>query len=379
MVATCFPDILPDECILSAVARYKHRLMFFSSSKIFEICTFKAKGHFRHDLPTFLGSLAQSLPNQDLYTIDYLIDKCTLFPYYRPFLPQERQERLRQSMRANDASAILDSAGIRQRKVPVVGWLRYCPECFMSDCQRYGEPYWHRLHQIRGVEVCPEHRVFLQNSTAPLRLATTKTRLLAAEELCHEWPRIGQRIDDSDMDHQVLLRLAQDAQWLLAQTELKDGPEAIVARFRMLFIDRGMATKLHHKIQNQKILADLSHYYSPALLRLLNCELPEKAQQNWLSVVLRGSWHASDPIRFLLLIQYLEHSAESFFRLPDKYHPKPFGDGPWPCLNPVCSNHQESVIHSVTLSKGNNPPRLRGDFACHCGFVYRYSRDVSQE
>ena len=39
-------------------------------------------------------------------------------------------------------------------------FLRYCPLCFKEDKQKYGEAYWHKAHQIRGVDVCNKHGCF---------------------------------------------------------------------------------------------------------------------------------------------------------------------------------------------------------------------------
>lgn len=36
--------------------------------------------------------------------------------------------------------------------------LRYCPLCYQEDVQTYGESYWHRLHQIQAVTICPVHQ-----------------------------------------------------------------------------------------------------------------------------------------------------------------------------------------------------------------------------
>ena len=39
--------------------------------------------------------------------------------------------------------------------------LCYCPLCMQEEMERYGEPYWHRLHQLPGVTCCITHKVKL--------------------------------------------------------------------------------------------------------------------------------------------------------------------------------------------------------------------------
>ncbi|WP_352419556.1 hypothetical protein [Proteiniborus sp.] len=35
--------------------------------------------------------------------------------------------------------------------------------------ERFGEPYWHRSHQVTGVFVCLKHKIPLYNSTELIR------------------------------------------------------------------------------------------------------------------------------------------------------------------------------------------------------------------
>lgn len=43
-------------------------------------------------------------------------------------------------------------------------YLKYCPLCVKEDKARYGETYWHRLHQIRGMQICTKHGCVLYPS-----------------------------------------------------------------------------------------------------------------------------------------------------------------------------------------------------------------------
>ena len=42
--------------------------------------------------------------------------------------------------------------------------MRYCPLCAADERKNYGETYWHRLHQIYELPVCPVHKCFLMNT-----------------------------------------------------------------------------------------------------------------------------------------------------------------------------------------------------------------------
>jgi uncharacterized protein YerC len=38
---------------------------------------------------------------------------------------------------------------------------RWCPMCLIDDCAKYGEPYWHRSHQLPNIFVCWQHHCAL--------------------------------------------------------------------------------------------------------------------------------------------------------------------------------------------------------------------------
>ncbi len=44
-------------------------------------------------------------------------------------------------------------------------FLKFCPACIEEDTQKYGEPYWHRMHQVPGVLVCTIHSAILHDSS----------------------------------------------------------------------------------------------------------------------------------------------------------------------------------------------------------------------
>jgi hypothetical protein len=42
--------------------------------------------------------------------------------------------------------------------------IRFCPVCISDDVRTFGEPYWHRTHQLPNVTCCPTHRTRLLHS-----------------------------------------------------------------------------------------------------------------------------------------------------------------------------------------------------------------------
>lgn len=53
-----------------------------------------------------------------------------------------------------------------------------------------------------------------------------------------------------------------------------------------------------------------------------------------------------------------------------------FGPGPWPCLNPTCSDYHSKVIITCSLRSCRRiRSRVIGVFACQCGFIYSRGPD----
>ena len=87
-----------------------------------------------------------------------------MFPYYARFLPIERRQKAFGQL-MNMSKSFNDTLYIRRNKTQHRPWLRYCPLCAESDRKQYGEAYWHRLHQLDHIDICPIHGCHLLNST----------------------------------------------------------------------------------------------------------------------------------------------------------------------------------------------------------------------
>lgn len=112
------------------------------------------------DLPSHLCALSERSENLGI-PVDDWIERHTLFPFYGPFLPKNRANRLRQLMKSLNGSGIHTLAGITASTVERNSDLLLCPSCYEDDIQQLGEPYWHRIHQLPGVWICPIHKVIL--------------------------------------------------------------------------------------------------------------------------------------------------------------------------------------------------------------------------
>jgi hypothetical protein len=365
-----FPTSYPDELLYSICARFSDRVSYPNAKSILQELFGAPTASAVIDLPNRLDYLAASLPEGTSLTLDGLILRHTLFPFFSSFIQPVLVRQLRTSMESRCGPTAHMRSGIMASRISMPAHLRFCPTCKREDEAYFRESYWHRLHQLPGVVVCPSHQTSLENSSVGFRAGRKHLQFISAEQATRAMP--VSHVDIENRDYRALLRFARDAEWLLEYPNFGTSLKSLHSRYLHLLIERGLATHTG-SIHVKKLLEEFNSYFSPALLKLLHCELrgSDLEKSNWLLRLVRGSKHAMHPLYHLLLMQFLGCTAEEFFQLPEELNF--FGKEPWPCLNPAANHFKEPVIQEYTLS-----PRLRDNhpiarFNCECGFAYSRS------
>ena len=157
-----FPNPYPDELLYSQLARYytKSGYMAYTyvAEELFVSKTVRPDMNF---LNMFTPDALRMITRDT--TMEDVMMKHTMFPYYGRFLPLERRQRAFQalvSMQGNYHNLL----PVPTRKGNSDRCLRYCPMCAEQDRQEYGETYWHRTHQMIGLAACPVHGCHLIDS-----------------------------------------------------------------------------------------------------------------------------------------------------------------------------------------------------------------------
>ena len=170
-----FPTPYPDELWYSVIARYHTH-----SGALSWQATMKALfGNARDtDVGSFfpnnsIHKILEQLPPGFLSAQEAALQH-TLLPFLMRFQPQEKKAAI--------LEAFLSGEDMRPRYLRATRdikprSLRYCPICVREDTQTYGEPYWHREHQIGLMPLCPRHRCRLRDKPIP------NTRPLGAQYL----------------------------------------------------------------------------------------------------------------------------------------------------------------------------------------------------
>lgn len=159
-----FPAPYKDEILASLVARYhshvRTRAVPTANAELYGM------RHQRTSLnsPTNISGLHRQIGKYIGMTQIQMIEELTLVPYNFAHTTEEvRKASVTKMLRPNAGGG---KGTIRISKKGVTH-IKLCPDCQFENTIEYGEPYWHRSHQINGAHYCWKHG-------AQLRLAESE-------------------------------------------------------------------------------------------------------------------------------------------------------------------------------------------------------------
>src|SRR6266566_2293291 len=363
-----WPDPHPDELFYSICARYSERVQYSNSRSVVEEIFGTGSAIACVSLPSHLDYFIAQLPQYRSFDGHRILDEHTLLPFFVPFLPPERHFRLRQDMLGDNGPGVHMRAGLMASRVPLPQWLRYCSQCVEEDRHKYGDCYWHRIHQVPGVEICPLHKTWVRNSSARARNVQTRYEFISAESAIQVTLPESEQFDRNKQFFAILFALALDVQWLMDQRNLSQDLKLLQQRYHWRLVDLGIST-YRGRVDRKALLSRFKQMFDTDLLNLLHCELDENTEDCWLIRLIHKPDNSQHPLHHLLLIHSLGQTVEAFFRIPTQS--KPFGDPPWPCLNQVCHHYLQLQINECNIKYSHNVSgRPIGTFSCSCGFTY---------
>lgn len=155
------PEIYPDELVYSWFCRFYVHSGYISHKMALHDILYKKCNNPSKE---FIGHLNPEMEQmiKQLYSIDELIIKHTMYPQYARFIPLE-QKKLALYHIGYDFCDVHHLFTVLPRTESEQN-LKYCPLCIKEDRDIYGEAYWHRKHQIRNMYACPKHGCMLIDS-----------------------------------------------------------------------------------------------------------------------------------------------------------------------------------------------------------------------
>ena len=155
-----FPYPYPDELLYSVFSRYYVRTGY---SKYVYVAEELFESKYVRPSFEYLVSLKNDVQKELTYNDSFhnTILSHTMYPYHCRFLPLERRKAALESLGRMDSNYHNLVLLPKRDRIPV---MRYYPECAKQDRLQYGETYWHRIHQIWEMTVCPIHHCYIQET-----------------------------------------------------------------------------------------------------------------------------------------------------------------------------------------------------------------------
>ncbi|MGE7694962.1 TnsD family Tn7-like transposition protein [Lysinibacillus sp. NPDC094177] len=353
-----FPKPYKNELYYSILARYHFYSGDIHPSYTLKELTGRAR-RINFEVPIGIDNLVTKAKIfSSTYSRDYFINNHTIIPLVRPF---KKKEWIQKLIGSNFEGLRHNLFGNKEDDIKLKEHLYYCPECLKEQFGKYGEGYWNRFHQIPGIFVCTSHRVALIKRSVDIH------NIYGIEF-------VVPRIDDIKKEQKKyksdvlrsLLNLAEDVDYLLDKNFDAFPAEFFYEKYVTLLEMKGIAYPMLQRGNRLKNL--LLNYYPHEFLEMLNSSfisnsswLPKFNSNNRITTL--------QPIRHLLLMRLLCGSARDFFE--NEYLYKPFGTGPWICMNPLADHYLKKVVKKVEVSVHEANRAIQGDMKCSCGFVYR--------
>ncbi|MGG3772975.1 TnsD family transposase [Heyndrickxia faecalis] len=367
-----FPSPYPDELLYSVIARYHIRAGNLFWKHTLDDLFGKRTTCATVFLPSGIRSLVQRLPQNTTLTEQELIEKHTMYPFYTVFLPTEKAQSIYEAMMSDDGRKIYMQSGMMASAIPQNQYLKYCPSCFQEDFTKYGELYWHRLHQLPGNLICTKHELWLEDSTVPITHSNKHAFILPTISNCDltKERRISgnilQQLKDIALKAELLLNGHFKNQSFFHFTEF----------YHYHLIEKGFAS-FNGQVKQKELHEAFYNFYSEELLKNLYIEVGET---KWLANFSRKHRKSFHPYYHLLMLNFLGLDVDEVFK-ETSFEQNPFGCPNWPCLNAVCPDYKKNVIKNVTIRRCETTKKPIGRFTCPtCGFSYtRKGKDHNKD
>ncbi|QUH25551.1 TnsD family Tn7-like transposition protein [Serpentinicella alkaliphila] len=358
------PIPYPDELLSNIFSRY-HKMSgnisyFHTLEDLFGI-----KGAIAAiDFPSKLTNFCSHYPELSKYNDEeYFIYEHTIFSIFKPFIPENRASKVINAMKNNEGKAINMSLGIMAAGICKSKSLKVCSSCIEEDKELYGEAYIHRTHQVPGYNVCVKHNQIMSEFFIPYDKSYAK--YIHIDEISKSELLVQ---IDLNCYFKEFYELSKDIEIINTNYLKNSNVLNSYDRYYYMLNKKGYVTP-KGRIKRKKLYHDFMIFYPDGFLSILDSKIEEKDEESWVYRIAYRDKQVIHPIRHLLFIKFLFTDIYDFINLEEvKYHP--FGNKPWPCLNPVAEHYKENIVEICEITTDSKTGRPVGKFTCNCGFIY---------
>lgn len=249
-----------------------------------------------------------------------VILNATLFPYYTAFQSTDTTEQVFNWMLASEGKAIHTKLGIMAGGVANPKYLRFCPECFEYEIATLGEAYWHRIHQIPGVLVCPDHGCLLHNSNINCSGVRSNAFFPCNENTCcfdkNEFTL-------NNTEYSLTRDIANDVKWLIGNYFTIRCKYELEGNFRYLYLsllrEKGL-TSDSFRLHIKPFMSSFRSYYGNNLLTIFESTVSIDNFNCWLLSIVRKQRKACHPLRHILIMKYLCGGIQNFIKISPSHN-----------------------------------------------------------
>lgn len=338
----------PDELLYGHLVRYIRNTLGQNfvqiSNELFGI----PNAELSIDLPTRLQFLYNSLykfiePNA------MSLLKYTLLPAYYPFLTVSKREYALQVMMHGPGTGIHAKIGFSAGSSNATPFPKFCPMCIIKDRQKFGEAYFHRVHQIPDIILCPHHDIFIQEYR-PILENHGYAKILDPASIQIDDKKIVKNFDPT------LLSISQTFAKILDGNKFFDINT-------VNYYDQLIRSKYSrsHQLKWDEITNDFEKFYGKALL----ASILKQPIHTWIKHIVHRPQGYFHPLRHILVTQFLETLTFKTDLFQDS-----FPEGPWQCINVASTHYNRRVVHDIHIEYSSYAKTRVATASCSCGMVY---------
>jgi hypothetical protein len=298
-VVLSFPLMLPDELFYSCCARYHNESGNADVTQTLDDLFGKPQMVLDPTCPKGLDYFVSQLNNIE---VNKVINEHTIFPLFVPFLDKRRLDHLFKTFRGEEKNYANHILGIKNDLR--ITSLKYCRACMMIDDEKYGVPYWHRLHHLPGIHMCLIHHAPLE-SLCPVCSAEFKPRkgnLIRLNRYCengHDLTKVI-RINTFREEYVELMNgLAQDVSFIF---HLDEPPYNWSEIYALGLSALGYSGK-NRRINLMRLRDDMQKTFPEPFLDRFDCQLNKNG--DWLTSIYLKKQAVFHPLQHLLFIRFL--------------------------------------------------------------------------
>lgn len=303
-ILSFFPAPLPDEAIISQVARYHilraHRSEQLTYEELFNAPPFS----LTFWVPPYMDRLANKLSGDAEENLGDLLESSTLLPLFRVF---------GKGIQGEEAGNLKIGFVAPRRIVGESGTTHICPSCIVEDAEEYGSPYIHRAHQIPGVTACWKHgtKTIVRCQSCKCPFETRNGLILSPWQGCN----CGRHIDGSAIPVEQALPI--EVEFAKFSRDLLEGavfiePELLVKVYKSRILELGFR-RGGNQIARAELFTAIQESYGQEQLRKMDSAYRNGRTGGWLHLLHASSVSEVPLGRHLILTHFLYREANLFF------------------------------------------------------------------